>query len=164
MVKGLYCPHMETKEDLIKATIRELMRFAKKYARIERLPVPVCDGTEVTTQEAHTIQAVGEHKRMSVTEVATHFGVTKSAASQIVGKLAKKGFLRKEQSPENNKELRLTLTESGWQVFHAHEQFHGEDLVYLMERLSVFPLQQIAVLSVLLEAISSVMDERLNRK
>lgn len=161
MVKNLYYHDMEAKEDLIKSVIRELLRVSKKYQRIEKLPIRVSEGVEITTQEAHTIQAVGEQEKMSVTDVALHFGVTKSAASQIVTKLAKKGFLRKGQAPDNNKELQLTLTELGWQAFHAHEQFHGEDLAYLMERLSVFPLQQIAILSVMLEVISSLMGARL---
>lgn len=153
---------MEAREELIKSAIRELLRISKKYQRIEKMPILVSEGVEITTQEAHTIQAVGEQENISVTGVALHFGVTKSAASQVVARLAKKGFLLKGQALDNNKELQLTLTELGWRAFHAHEQFHGEDLTYLIERLSVFPLQQIAVLSVMLETISSVMGARLD--
>ena len=154
---------MEAKEELIVSAIRELLRISKKYQRIEKMPIRVSEGVEITTQEAHTIRAIGEQVNLSVTDVALHFGVTKSAASQIVARLAKKGFLLKGQALDNNKELQLSLTELGWQAFHAHEQFHGEDLDYLIERLSVFPLQQIAVLSVMLEAISSVMAARLGK-
>ena len=155
---------METKEELIKSTIRQLLRIAKKYSSIEGLPVPVDGDIEITTAEAHTIQAVGEGEQVRVLDIATQFGISKSAASQMVAKLIKKGFLDKRQSPHNSKEFPLSLTELGWQAFHAHERFHGKDLSELLNRLSAFSLSQIATISVLLEAIGDIMDERLSEK
>jgi DNA-binding MarR family transcriptional regulator len=134
------------------------------YSRIEEMPIPVDEGMEVTTREAHTIQAVGEHERMSVTQLAAHFGVTKSGASQMVSKLVKRGFLVKKQSAHSNKEYELTLTPLGWKAFNAHEHFHGKDMADLVERLSPFSLSQIATLSVLLEALGNVMDQRLSEE
>lgn len=162
MVKLLYLKIMETKDDFIKATIRELLRVAKLYARIEDLPIVVDENFEVTTREAHTIQAVGEHEKISVTDVAHLFGITKSAASQMVSKLAKRGCLNKQLSVHSNKEYELQLTPLGWKVFKAHEEMHGKDLADLVERLSGFSFSQIATLSVILEAIGNVMDQRLS--
>lgn len=155
---------MDTKKDLIKTTIRQLLRITSKYSRIEKLPIHVNGDVEITTREVHTIQAIGEKNHMSVTDVASHFGVTKSAASQIVGRLTKKGFLKKAQSPHSNKELQLSLTELGWLAFRAHERFHGEDMNTLINRLDAYPMQQIAILSVLLDAIGAIMDERLDEE
>lgn len=152
---------METKEELIKSTIHKLLRVAKKYSRIEGFPIRVNDDAEISTVEAHTIQTVGKGEQVRVLDIATHFGISKSAASQMVAKLIKKGFLDKNQSPLNGKEYPLSLTELGWQAFHAHERFHGKDLAVLLERLSTFSLPQIATVSVLLEAIESIVDERL---
>lgn len=154
---------MDSKEELIKATIRELLRISKMYSRIEELPIPVDRDLEITTREAHAIQAVGESESMNVTQLAAHFGITKSGASQMVSKLVKKGFLLKKQSVHSNKEFDLTLTSLGWRAFRAHEQFHGQDLADLVERLSAFSLSQIATLSVLLEALGSVMERRLSQ-
>lgn len=154
---------METKEELIKSTVQQLLRVAKKYSRIEELHIPVDEYGEITTREAHMIQAIGEHAQMNVTGLATYFGITKSAASQMVAKLTKKGFLEKEQAPNSNKELQVSLTQLGREAFHAHEIFHGKDLTDLVSRLSAFSLSQIATISVLLEAVGSVMDERLSR-
>ncbi len=155
---------METKEDLIRTTIQKLLRIAKMYSRIEELSIPVDKGLETTTREAHIIQAIGEHERMSVTQVASHFGITKSAASQMVAKLTNKGYLSKKQAVHSNKELELSLTPLGWKAFRAHDQFHGRDMADLVERLSAFSLSQIATLSVLLEALGSVMDQRLSNR
>lgn len=164
MVKLLYDWPMETKEDLIKATIRDLLRIAKMYSRIEKMPVPVEEGVEITTREAHSIQAVGEDEPMSVTRLAANFGISKSAASQMVSKLVKRGFLLKKQAVHSNKEFELSLTAAGWRAFRAHERFHGGDLANLIECLSVFSLSQIATLSVLLEALGNVMEKRLSSR
>lgn len=154
---------METKEDLIKDTIRMLLRVAKMYARIEEMPITLDEGSEVTTREAHTIQAVGENEPMTVTGLAQYFGITKSAASQMVSKLVKKGFLLKNQSTQSAKEYELSLTPLGWLAFSAHERFHGRDMTDLVEHLSGFSLSQIATLSVMLEAIDSLMSRRLDQ-
>ncbi|KMY66228.1 MarR family transcriptional regulator [Desulfocarbo indianensis] len=152
---------METKDDLIKETIHVLLRVAKMYARIEEMPILLSDDRAVTTREAHTIQAVGENEPMTVTGLAGYFGISKSAASQMVSKLAKKGFLLKKQSVQSAKENELSLTAVGWLAFRAHEQFHGRDMADLVERLSGFSLSQIATISVMLEAVGSLMDRRL---
>lgn len=154
---------METKDDLILSAVHQFQRVAALYARIEELPIPVAAGVSVTTREAHTIEAVGNHRRMSVTDVANAFGITKSAASQMVSRLCDKGFLEKRQAPHSNKEFELVLTPLGRQAFEAHERFHGGDRTALVERLRGFSLSQIATISVLLEAMGEVMDKRLTR-
>ena len=82
---------METKEDLIKASIRQLLRIANKYARIEKLPIYVDGDTAITTGEAHTIQAIGEQELMTVTDVANHFGRDQERLFTNCGKTYKKG-------------------------------------------------------------------------
>ncbi|MCK9239881.1 MarR family transcriptional regulator [Desulfocurvus sp.] len=153
---------METKDDLILDVVRQFQRVAARYARIEELPIAVGDGVEVTTREAHTIEAVGLRGQMSVTDVANAFGITKSAASQMVSKLCAKGFLRKRQAPHSNKEYQLTLTPLGRKAFDAHARVHGEDRDALVERLRGFSLAQVATIAVLFEAIGEVLDRRLD--
>lgn len=152
---------MDTKEDLIKHAIYGLLRIAHLYARIEAMPIPVNDQTSVSTREAHTLQAIGEEVGNSVTQVAHHFGITKSAASQLVAKLEKRGFLHKRPAAHSNKEFELFLTELGWCAFRAHEHFHGKDFTELVKSLSTFPISQIATLSVLMETLGGVMEKRL---
>lgn len=155
---------METRESIIKHTIQEFIRVSKLYSRIEELPLPVEDGVEITTREAHIIQAIGDHDRMSVTQVASHFGITKSGASQMVSKLVKRGFLHKKQAAHSNKEFELSLTALGDKAFQAHEQLHGKDLAGLVDRLSDFPPSHIETMSVLLEALGKVMEQRLSQR
>ena len=153
---------MDNKEDLITATIRDLIRIARLFRRVEEMSIPVTNDFSVTTREAHTVQAIGDQEPLSITQLATHFGITKSAASQMVSKLVKRGFVVKQQASHSNKEYELFLTFLGREVFDAHERFHGKEMDRLVSRLSAFSLSQIATLSVLLEALGSAMNNRLD--
>jgi hypothetical protein len=70
---------------------------AAKFARTEEMPIPVEEGVEVTTREAHTIEAVGNGKQMSVTDVASAFGITKSAAPRWCPGCATRAFSKKSR-------------------------------------------------------------------
>ena len=155
---------MESKEDLVKAISRQLMRVINKQGRIENISVRLDDGIEVTPKESHTIQAIGEDGSIKITDLGVHFGVTKSAASQIVAKLEKKGYVRKTTSQYNNKELKLQLTPLGWRAFDAHEKCHGQHMADITGRLEAFSLSQVATIQVLLEVIEDVMDARLKQR
>lgn len=136
------------------------MRVSKLFSQIEKLPIPVNEDIVITTREAHTIQMIGDSEPLSITQLAAYSATTKSAASQMASKLTAKGFLVKRQSSHSNKEYELTLSSSGWDAYRAHEQFHGADYDKLVTRLSTFSLSQIATMSVLLEALESIMEHR----
>ncbi len=155
---------MKNKRKLIKNTIHELLRIASLYQRIEEMPIPVDNQIEVSTREAHTIQAIAENHKMSVTKVAGHFGITKSAASQMVKRLTLKGFLLKRQAAHSNKEFELSLSPLGYRVFKAHEGHHGEDYCKLIQGLEPFSISQIATLSVLLESLGTIMESRISKR
>ena len=153
---------METKEDMIKEMTRKLFRIMNKHGRLESLPLYFDEGVEITHRELHIIQTVGERKGINISDLGRHFGVTKSAASQMVTKLVKKGFIEKESAAHSNKELQLLLTQRGWQAFKIHEKFHGQHMADVVERLGAFSLSQIATTSVLLEVLENVVDTRLS--
>ncbi|MBN2123245.1 MAG: MarR family transcriptional regulator [Deltaproteobacteria bacterium] len=152
---------METKEDLIREISRKLFRILNKHGRLEALPFRFSEDLEITHRELHVIQVIGEAKRINITELGTYFGVTKSAASQMVTKLVKRGFVEKGSAAHSNKELQLTLTPQGREAFRMHEQFHGQHMAEVVERLGGFSLSQIATASVLLEILENVVDDRL---
>ncbi|WP_235606818.1 MarR family winged helix-turn-helix transcriptional regulator [Syntrophotalea acetylenivorans] len=151
----------KNKQQLMQRTM-ELQKVARKLARIEGLPVVVGEGVEISTREAHTIQAIGEQGPLCVKDLATCFGVSKSAASQMVSKLARKGFIVKQPSAHSNKEIELSLTAMGWQACRAHEQSHGRDMARIVEAMEKLSPGEMKTLKKLLEIFSEIADERLN--
>jgi DNA-binding MarR family transcriptional regulator len=154
---------METKEDMLKAVSLTLMRIMAKHARIEEISVRLEEGVDLTPKEMHTIQAIGERENVNVTDLASCCGVTKSASSQMAAKLARNGFLEKSRAGHSNKEWQLSLTELGWRAFHAHERIHERHFADLAKRLDSFSLSQIATVSVVLEVMEGVVEERLSQ-
>ena len=83
-------------------------------------------GTDVKLHrvEIHTIQAIGEHEGINLTNLALLMNVTKGAMSQTVSKLARKKLIKKTYADENSKEIRLYLTEKGRIGFSNHDSMH----------------------------------------
>lgn len=80
--------------------------------------------TPLHLSDTHTIVAIGKHRDINIVNLAKLQGITRSAVSQMVGKLVKRGFVKKAVSPETNNEVVLSLTEKGNIVLRAHEKQH----------------------------------------
>jgi len=152
---------MDDKTEVIKNLIGKFQATARKYCQNEASPIRVNKDVTASTREVHMIQAIGNGKKIGVTELAQVFGTSKSAASQLVSRLAKKGFLKKRPARANNKEIRLVLTELGWEAYEAHARVHQDDMAYLVGKLQTFSLSQIAVTAVMFEALDDIMAQRL---
>jgi len=148
---------------MINSISRQVMRIINKQGRIDKIPVRLIEGFEITPSEGHSILAIGEYGSINVTELGAHFGVTKSAASQIVSKLSKKGYVEKTASEHNSKEVLLQLTPMGRDAFNAIQKQRGQHSIDIIKRLGSFSLAQVATAAFFLDVIEDVMDERLKK-
>jgi DNA-binding MarR family transcriptional regulator len=76
--------------------------------------------------EIHTIQAIGNHEGINISELATLFEVSKPTISERIKKLIRLKFVKKQLKDGNNKEVMLTLTDKGWLAYQNHEKQHKE--------------------------------------
>ncbi len=148
-------------QELKKKIVNTLMQVTRKFAEVEALPIEVTDGISISTREAHAIESIGENRCVNVTQIADHFGFTKSAASQLVSKLTRLGFVIKKQAGHSNKELQLSLTSLGWQAFEAHARMHGRDLQQVLETMDNVEINVLIQLNELLDRLNSIIDGRL---
>lgn len=161
MVQHLYQNSMTASEETIQHLTSRLMRIINKHCRIEELPIRIGKNSGLTAKEVHCIQAIGRNEGINIKTIGDALGVTKSAASQMVGKLEKKGFTRKEKAVDNDKEILTFLTEAGWEAYEAHQEFHERHLRTLVKRLEEFPDTQIAMTAAILAEVETVVDERM---
>ncbi len=152
---------MNNSDESIQHLTSRLMRIINKHCRIEELPIRMGKNSGLTAKEVHCIQAIGKNEGINIKNIGDTLGVTKSAASQMVGKLEKKGFTRKERAADNDKEVLAFLTDAGWEAFEAHQEFHERHLRTLKERLQDFPDTQIALASAILAVVETVVNERM---
>lgn len=148
-------------KELKKKIVHNLMQVAKKYAEVDSFAIEVTKERNISTREAHAIESIGENICANVTELANYFGFTKSAASQLVSKLTKQGFVVKKQAGHSNKELELSLTPLGWQAFEAHARMHGQDQQHILETMDEIEIGDLVRLNELLQHLNSIMDKRL---
>lgn len=116
---------MKTPNDPVKNMINQLWRVSHKYSELEKTPVRYNEKIELPPGEIHSIQTIGKNKGINIKELGEHFGISKSAASQMVSRLLRKGYVVKSNPADNNKELQLSLTAKGWEAFSLHETFHA---------------------------------------
>ena len=148
-------------QELKKKVINSLMQVTRKFAEVETLPIAVTGNITVSTREAHAIESIGETRCVNVTQIADQFGFTKSAASQLVSKLTRQGFVVKKQAGHSNKELQLSLTPLGWQAFESHATMHGIDLQHVLDTMDSVEINVLIQLDELLGRLNSIMDGRL---
>lgn len=109
--------------------------------------------------EIHTIAAIGAHENINITSLAKMQGTSKSAVSQTVSKLVKKGFIDKRSSPETDNEVVLLLTEKGKQVFDMHEKQHTWLRAQLAAIFQKYPQGTIDILSSLTADIQKMWEK-----
>lgn len=108
---GLYCEMIDQ--------LDEGCRLINEYDAI-----PHDYGTATLYQaESQMIHLVGEYPGITAVEIASMLKKTPSACSQLIRKLRKKEWMEQVRNEENNREYRLYLTESGWEIFRGHNRF-----------------------------------------
>lgn len=97
-------------------------RIFMRYDALQKRPIEVESGTSLPAAQIHTIEAIGKGHGQTVTTLATHFAISKSAVSQIVAKLVQQGYLLRTKAKGNDKEVLLRLTPKGRKAFQKHER------------------------------------------
>jgi DNA-binding MarR family transcriptional regulator len=57
----------------------------------------------------------------TVSELATHLGITRQGAAQLVDELVTRGYVERRRHPEDGRAQLVTLTERGWACTRAAE-------------------------------------------
>ena len=111
-------------DELTEKIVGQFTRIFFKYDLMEKAPIDLGSLGKLHSSEIHTIEAIGKNYGNTVTTLCRYFGITKSAASQVVSRLCRKGFLSKDKLPDNAKEVVLSITEKGKQAFDFHESLN----------------------------------------
>ncbi|RAV22932.1 MarR family winged helix-turn-helix transcriptional regulator [Paenibacillus contaminans] len=77
---------------------------------------------EITTKQALLLEIVNKRKSVTVREIADSMQVSSSAISQIVSKLEKSGYVKREINVHNRREILVLLDEEGVRFFAKHDQ------------------------------------------
>lgn len=101
-----------------------LLRIVYKLAEIDKKVRDYGTDTPLHNSEIHMIKEIKNSKGSHISEIARKLDVTRGAVSQIIMKLEKKGFVRKEMVSENQLKLVPVLTEKGETADSNHNRYH----------------------------------------
>jgi DNA-binding MarR family transcriptional regulator len=152
---------MDEKKQLIKAMHLRMRRIIDKHTLIDEQPMRFDDDVVLSPREIRAVDLIGDKGSTNVTNIAGHFHFTKSAASQLVNKLVKIGFVDKRPSTRSNKEVSLSLTPKGVNARMAFQETMRGLLNDFHDRIHAFSMQQISTTAVMLEVMEDIVDERL---
>lgn len=129
------------KETAVGRVSAAFLDLVSAYEALEKRMHTYDTQPKIYQSEVHTLAAVGAHDVMNVTKLARLQGVSKSAASQTVSKLEKKGFLIKQCAPDH--ETLMILTEQGRAVCAEHTRRHEALSAALSRVVSAYPPQML---------------------
>jgi DNA-binding MarR family transcriptional regulator len=146
-----------------KQVMELFIRAARRYYTLEKMLACSGDRHGLHHSERHMLDLIGGNPDINVTEFARAAGVTKGAVSQVVNKLEAKGMVRRYKRGDNDKEVFIEPTVSGWDAYHRHQEKNVETLLPLMEELKGYPEDKIAFLIHMLSWIDGYLEESVRR-
>lgn len=111
-----------------------------------------CD-RKLSVKELHVLEAVADltaRAGNTMTHVAERLSIQVSSLTTAVNTLVRKGYLRRESTPEDRRIIRIFLTEAGEKANQLHSKFHDH-----MIRAATDQLDE-EELSVLTRALNSL--------
>lgn len=135
------------------------IRILNKMEADQKAPRDFGSGDLLHCSEIHTIMAVGTNPDINLTNLARVLGISKSAVSQMISRLARKNLVEKHRDPDNDKEILLRLSPRGIIAHLGHEQHHAKIYARMHQRMGDLSGDQLAVIIRFLSAIEATLDE-----
>jgi DNA-binding MarR family transcriptional regulator len=112
----------ETNAHLITEQFYQLVKLANK---LEKTPRRFGTDEPLSGTEIHLLELIGDNdESLSVSDLSRLLGITKGAVSQSLKRIENKGFISKEDDPENLSRLIVKLTFKGKTAYFAHKHWH----------------------------------------
>lgn len=142
----------EYEKRIVEETTERFDRVVNLIISESKTPRDYGSGEVLHFSEIHAITFIGFYKRISVTELSRHLGVTKGTVSSLVSKLENKQYVKKTNKLDDGRSFLVTLTEKGETAKEGFKKYQKE---FYSKFSKNFSLGQFAVFNeflVLLEA------------
>lgn len=118
------------------ALARALEAFEQFQQRIVALHVPEFTSLDVTMAQAKLLYVLMAEGGLSMSETASRLGVTVSTASGAVDHLVALGLLTRLDDPNNRRQVRISITQTGSDVLEQMRELSTRQLVALFALVS----------------------------
>ncbi len=101
-----------------------LVRLFRRINYLEEKAICRDKFKNITLNEIHVIEAIGEDGDKNMTAVAKALDVTTGTLTISVNSLVRKGMVSRVRSEEDRRVVLVSLTESGREINRLHTAFH----------------------------------------
>lgn len=116
---------------------------------------------EITTKQSVLLELVHKHGSLNISEIAEAMEITSSAVSQIVSKLEKEGYIKREINPSNRREIFVEIDTKGVEYFKRYEEVERSIINRFYSKLD---WDEIVVLRKLSLKFKKVIEKELQQK
>lgn len=110
-------------EDLTKEVIVATRNATIAYHNYMYTDREYVKGQKLYLREMHFLLCIGPDKKLTMGEIAKKMNVTQGAATQIVGRLIKKGFVCKDKDPEDKRYSMISLSSDGVKAYEEYLEY-----------------------------------------
>lgn len=104
--------------------LEQLLQIVERFNKQHKKGHDFGSGDLLFPSEIHTIQAIGDHKNINITDLAVALKVTKPTISERAKKLERLDLIQRQEAVDNMKMVILHLTVQGWIAYKGHEAHH----------------------------------------
>lgn len=133
--------------------IEKILWMTEEYVQIAAMPKHYGTGDLFHNLDIHIIHTIGKNRGINVTGLARKHSISKSAVSQAIAKLQRRGLVRRYQVPENRKEVLFELTDRGERAFEAHLDFHMRAETPYINELARFSREESAMVEKVIDLL-----------
>lgn len=113
-----------------------LVNLFNEIMDIEEKAIITEEFRDITNNDMHVIEAVGQAEPRNMSAVAGDLSVTVGTLTIAINNLVKKGYVKRERSQKDRRVVLISLTEKGNKAFVHHKRFHEEMIRATIEGLS----------------------------
>ena len=101
-----------------------LVKLFQEVLDIESKALITSEFKDISVNDMHIIEAIGEKEPKNMSSVAKIMSVTVGTLTIAINSLVKKGYVHRERSEEDRRVVLISLTEKGRKANAHHMKFH----------------------------------------
>lgn len=148
-------------EQTAKQFLDSLLRIANKTLELGKHAAATTPAGSLGFAEVSLITLIGQFNGINVTDLAAKYGATKGAISKMVKNLVQKNLVQKQRTLANEKEVLLSLTDTGLAIYAEKEAHLRELYQEVLSQLHSLNADQVQQFTHILRAIEGHLDRHI---
>ena len=137
----------------------QLFRLINKIIFLEKKNIFEYEDVKLFPSEIHVLLSIEDKQSTNATKLANKLGISKSAVSQTISRLEKKGVIIKDKDPYNKNELILSLTAFGERAFGQYKEKQSSNRHHFNQYLRTLSEDDREVINKFLQKVRGMLDQ-----